>query len=230
MSPARRSMTLPTPPPRTFSGTSLSASCLLRGGTLSGSTAQSRRRHGRISATLSCAISSSTSAPASNTPTSFPCCTLAALRSDGNWPIPASASSCSPARLSWASSATAPRCGPAMCTAVGGHCAARCPRASTSRSPAIPTGPRTSAATTRSTTRTPYRPAIRSSMPAGSSTAPFARSSAPTAIAIPTSYGPTTRSFPRSSPSTACATGSCPTSIRWRGRSRARTTPSSARW
>jgi alpha-D-xyloside xylohydrolase len=95
----------------------------------------------------SCAISSSTSDPASNTPTSFPCSTPATCRSAGSRPIPTNASSCSPGQPSWGSSATAPPCGPAMCTAVGGRCAARCPRDSTSRSPAIPTGRRTSAAT-----------------------------------------------------------------------------------
>ena len=45
MCPARMSTTRPTPAPRTFSGTSLSVSSSPRGGTLSGSTARSPRKH-----------------------------------------------------------------------------------------------------------------------------------------------------------------------------------------
>jgi alpha-D-xyloside xylohydrolase len=78
--------------------------------------------------------------------------------------------------------------------------------------------------------RPPTIPRIRSSMHAGSSSASFALSSVPTAIAFTMSCGPTTRSSQPCCSMTNYAIACCPISTRLRGGSPATMTPSNGPW
>ena len=115
------------------------------------------------------------------------------------------------------SSAMGPRSGRGMCTAPGGVCGTRSPPALILLSQDIRIGQPISEGTQPFAGRPTTRP-IRNCMRAGLNLERFVRCSAPMVTGTTTSYGRMTRFIPRCCRSIACATGSCPMSIRWRGR------------